>query len=214
MNTTDYDQIIAKEQKALAAIKDQGEKFIPGFAKIAADYIRELSIKLMKSYFEYKPEISKNLSPEKIEEVKREYKGIYDSYPEFTKKRLNDSQIWLHREEIPDGALSDMTYSYQLEKRSNKYMDEAIRELIGVVGSMLIEYGFVEEGKDFTWKMAPGGFPQYANDLPSQGMDHYKPLMQSMEKYKDILVEYVFVFQNLRKAEKAKKSSLDQGFLA
>ena len=160
----------------------------------------------MKSYFRYKTEVTRSLGTEKLEKMKQEFTGILDSLPEHTSKRLDDGQIWLHREEIPDRAVTDMTYSYQFEKRSNKSMDDAIRELIGLVGSMLIKYGFVEAGKDFTWKMTPGGIPQYANDLPSKGMDHHKALNKLMEQYKKILVEYVFAIQNLRKAEQAKNS--------
>ena len=207
MNSTDFDRIIAQERKVLASIKEQGEKLIPEFKRITASYIRELSIKLMKSYFSYKPEVTRSLGTEKLEEVKREFTGILDSLPEQTSKRLDDGQIWLHREEIPDRAVTDMTYSYYFEKRSNKSMDEAIRDLIGLVGSMLIKYGFVEAGKDFTWKMTPGGIPQYANDLPSKGMDHHKALNILMEQYKNILVEYVFAIQKLRKAEQAKNSA-------
>ena len=211
MNSTDFDRIIAQEKKVLVSIQDQGEKLIPEFKKITASYVRELSITLMKSYFKLKPEVTSSLGPEKLEELKREFTGFLDSLPKQTGNRLDDSQIWLHREKIPDRALSDMTYSYQFEKRSNKSMDEAIRDLIGLVGSMLINYGFVEEGKDFTWIMSPAGIPQYANDLPSQGMDHYRTLNKLMEQYKDLLIEYVFAIQNLKKAEQAKNS--DQSFI-
>jgi len=207
MNSADFDQIIAQERKVLASIKEQGEKLIPEFKRITASYIRELSIQLMKSYFKYQPEVTRSLGTEKLEEMKREFTGILDSLPEHTSKRLDDSQIWLHREVIPDHAVTDMTYSYYFEKRSNKSMDEAIRDLIGLIGSMLIKYGFVEAGKDFTWKMTSGGIPQYANDLPSQGMAHYSALSKLMEQYKNILVEYVFAIQNLRKAEQAKNSA-------
>ena len=207
MNSTDFDRIITQERKVLVSIKEQGENLIPEFKRITASYIRELSIKLMKSYFRYKPEVTRSLGTEKLEEMKREFTAILDSLPDQTSKRLDDGQIWLHREEIPDRAVTDMTYSYYFEKRSNKSMDEAIRDLIGLVGSMLIKYGFVEAGKDFTWKMTPGGIPQYANDFPSNEMDHHKTLNKLMEQYKNILVEYVFAIQNLRKAEQAKNSA-------
>ncbi len=207
MSSPDYDRIITQERNVLASVKEQGEKLIPDFKRITTSYIRELSINLMKSYFKYKQEVANSLGAEKLEEIRREFTGILDSLPEQTSQRLDDSQIWLHRVEIPEHALSDMTYSYQLEKRSNKSMDDAIRELIGLVGSMLINYGFVEVGKDFTWKMTPGGIPQYANDLPSKGMDHHRALTKLMEQYKNILIEYVYAIQNLRKAEQAKNSA-------
>lgn len=205
MSSTEYDRIIEQERNVLASVKEEGEKLIPEFIQTTASYVRELSINLLQSYFKYKPKIAKNLGANKLEEIKREFTGILDSLPDQASQRLNNHQIWLHRVEIPEQALSDMTYSYQLEKRSNKTMDDAIRELIGLVGAMLIKHGFVEDGKDFTWKMTPGGITQYANDLPSRGMDHYRALSNLMEQYKNILIEYVYATQNLRKAEQANR---------
>ena len=207
MSSSEYDRLIAQEQNVLASVKEQGEKLIPELKRVITSYVRELAINLMKSYFTHKPEVARNLGADKLEEVKQAFTGILDSLPEKTSKRLDDSEIWLHRVVIPAGALSDMTYSYQLEKRSNKYMDDAIRELIGLVGAMLIKYGFVEVGKDYTWKMGTGDIPQYANDLPSQGMKHYRALTKLMEQYKNILIEYVYATQNLWKAEQAKRSA-------
>ena len=207
MDSSDHDRLIAQEQNALASVKAQGEKLIPEFKRVTTAYVRELCINLLKSYFEYKPAVTKSLSPENMEGIKREFTEILDSLPEKTSQRVDERQIWLHRVEIPDYALSDMTYSYQLEKKSNKSMDDAIRELIGLVGTMLKNYGFVEEGTDFTWRETTSGIIQYANDLPSKGMDHYRPLTNLMEKYKDILIEYVYAVQNLRKAEEAKRAA-------
>ena len=206
MTNPEYDRIIAQEQNVLASVKEEGEKLVPEFKRVLTSYIRELSINLLKSYFKYKPEIARILGADKLDEVKREFTGILDSLPEKTSQRLDNSQIWLHRIEIPENTLADMTYSYQFEKRSSNAMDGVIRELIGLVGSMLMNYGFVETGKDFTWKISPGGITQYANDLPSRGMENYRPLSKLMEQYKDLLIEYVYAVQNLRKAEQAKKS--------
>jgi hypothetical protein len=212
MSSNDYDRIIAQERKVLGSIKEQGDKFIPEFKSIAVSYLRDWSIKLVKSYYTEKPEITRNLSAEKAEELKREFKGILDLLPEHTSKRLDDNQIWLHRLRIPDHALSDMTYSYQLEKRSKNSMDRAIKDLIGPVGAMLIKYGYIEVRNDYLWNLTPGGIPQYTDDLPSRGMDHHKALRDLMEKYKNILIEYVYAIQNLRKAEQAKKSAQAEEF--
>ena len=211
MSSSDYDRIIAQERKVLVSINEHGEKFISEFKRISALYLREISIYLMRGYYTHRPEAASNLDPQKLEEMKGEFKGLLDSLPEHTNKRLDDNQIWLHRVEIPDHAISDMTYSYQLEKRSFKYMDQAIRDLIGLVGSLLIKYGFIEVGEDYEWNMTPGGMAQYTNDLPSKGMEHHKAFNKLMTQYKDILVEYVYAIQNLRKAEQAKKSAQADG---
>ena len=207
MSSSDYDRKISQEQNVLAAVKNDAEKLIPEFKRVAALYIRELSINLLKSYFNHKPDLASRLSAENLETLKKEFTTILESLPEKTSKRLDDGGIWLHRRAIPEKALSDMTYSYQLEKSSNKSMDDAIRELIGLVGELLIDYGFVEVGKDFTWKMDPEDKPLYANDLPSRGMDHHRALAKLMEQYKNILIEYVYATQNLRKAEQARDSN-------
>jgi hypothetical protein len=207
MSSPDYDRIIAQERKALISIKEQGEKLIPAFKRTTASYVRELSINLLKSYLTHRPEVARNLGAKKTEEMKREFEGILASLPAQASQRLEDSQIWLHRMTIPDRAISDMQYSYQFERRSNRAMDLAIRDLIGLVGSMLIKYGFIEAGKDYNWNISAGDIPQFANDLPSHGMQHHQALSRLREQYKDLLIEYVFAFQNLRKAEQASKSA-------
>jgi hypothetical protein len=207
MSGTDYDRIIAQERKVLASIKEHGDKVIPDLKRVTASYVREFSIYLMRGYYSNRPEVAKKLGPEKVEELKGEFTNFLDTLPEYTSKRLDDTQIWLHRVEIPPQAISDMTYSYQLEKKSYNALDQAIRELIGLAGSLLIKYGFVEVGTDYEWQMTPAGIPQYVNDLPSRDMNHYKALDKLMNQYKDILVEYVYAIQNLRKAEDGKRSA-------
>lgn len=207
MSSPDYDRIIAQERKVLASIKEHSEKLIPEFKKTTASYIRELGISLLKSYFTHKSDVAAKLGKEKSEALKGEFKAILDSLTDQTSKRLDDSQIWLHRVEIPDHAISDMKYSYQFEKKSSNATDRAIRDLIGIFGSLLIKYGFLDIKSDYNWIITPGEIPQYANDLPSKNMEHYKALARLMEQYKNLLVEYVYATQNLRKAEQAKGAS-------
>ena len=102
-----------------------------------------------------------------------------------------------------------MSYSYNLEKRSKNALEKAIKDMIGPVGATLIKFGYIEVGADYLWQMTPSGIPQYTEDLPVRGMDHYKALTKQMDQYKDLLIEYVYAIQNLRKAEQAKR--LDQG---
>jgi hypothetical protein len=206
MSSSDFDRIIAQEKKVLASINQEGEKFIPEFKKTATAYLRDWAIKLVKSYYTEKPGVTKNLGAAKNEELKQEFKGFLDSLADDTSKRMDDDQIWLHRVVIPDQALSDMTYSYQLEKRSVNAMDRALKDLIGPVGAVLIKFGYIEVGDDYLWNMTPSGIPQYAEDIPARGMDHYQALSKLKEKYKNILIEYVYAVQNLRKAEQGKRA--------
>ncbi len=207
MSSQDYERVITQERKVLVTIKEHGEKLIPEFKKIMTLYIYEWSINLMKRYMTANSEITKNLDPQKLEEMKREFKGILETLPETTGKRLDDAQIWLHRYEIPDYELADLTYSYQLEKRSQKWINQAIRELIGLVGSLLIKYGFIEVENDYEWEMTTGNIPQYSYEFPSRGIEHHQALSKLMERYKNILIEYVYSSHNLLKAEEAKKSA-------
>jgi hypothetical protein len=207
MNNQDYDRVIAQERKVLASIKEHSEKLIPEFKQITALYIHAWSIKIMKRYLANKPEITNNLEPQKLEEMKRDFKGILKEIPEITSKRFDDAQIWLHRFEIPDHELADLTYSYQMEKRSQKSINQAIRELIGLVGSLLIKYGYIDLQNDYEWEMSTSNTPLYSNNLPSRGIEHYQALNKLMERYKNILIEYVYASQNLKKAEQAKKSA-------
>ncbi len=207
MSGQDYDRVIAQENKVLASIQEHCENIIPEFKEIIALYINDWSIELMKAHWTAKPEIIKNLGPQKSQDMKKEFKGILALLPEAANKRLNDPQIWLHRIEIPQFELTDLSYSYYLEKRSKKYINLAIRELIGLVGALLIKYGFIEVENDYDWEMTSGDIPRYTYDLPTRGIEHYQNLSKLMERYKNLLIEYVYASQNLWKAEQAKKAA-------
>lgn len=207
MSSPDYDRIIAQEKKVLLSIDEQGDKFIPEFKRTATAYVRDWAVKLVKSYYTEKPAVTRELGPAKMEELKREFKGILDGLPDQASKRLDDSQIWLHRMLIPDQSLSDMTYSYQLEKKSVNAMDRALKDLIEPVGAMLIKFGYVDVDNDYLWNLTPAGIPQYTEDIPARGMDHFQALNKLKVNYKNILIEYVYAIQNLRKAQQGKKSA-------
>lgn len=207
MSSPNYDRIIAQEKKVLLSIREHGDQFIPKFKNTAASYLRDWAIKLVKSYYTEKPAVTRDLGPSKNEQLKDEFKSILARLPLETSNRLDDSQIWLHRIEIPERALSDMTYSYQMEKRSKNAMERALKDLIGPVGALLLKFGYIEVDQDYLWNMTPSGLPHYTEDLPSRGMDYFKALTRLMDQYKDILVEYVYAVQNLRKAEQAQRSS-------
>lgn len=207
MSGQDYDRVIAQENKVLASIQEHCENIIPEFKEIITLYIKDWSIELMKAHWTAKPEIIKNLGPQKSQDMKKEFKEILALMPEAANKRLNDPQIWLHRIEIPQFELTDLSYSYYLEKRSKKYINLAIRELIGLVGALLIKYGFIEVENDYDWEMTSGDIPHYTYDLPTRGIEHYQDLSKLMERYKNLLIEYVYASQNLWKAEQAKTAA-------
>ena len=157
MSGQDYDRVIAQENKVLASIQEHCENIIPEFKEIITFYIKDWSIELMKAHWTAKPEIIKNLGPQKSQDMKKEFKEIFnDQKPQISEF---DPQIWLHRIEIPQFELTDLSYSYYWEKRSKKYINLAIRELIGLVGALLIKYGFIEVENDYDWKMTSGVFP-------------------------------------------------------
>lgn len=206
MSSQDYDRVIAQEIKVLASIKEHSEQLIPELKRAAASYLRDWAIALLKSYLTAKPEIASKLGGQKSEELKREFTGFLETLPEQTGRRLDDTQIWLHRVQLPDRALADLSYSYQFEKRAHNAIEDAIRELIGPVGSLLNKYGLIEIEDDYDWEMGSDNRPQYTYKLPSRGIEHHQALSKLRERYKNLLIEYVYASQNLWKAQVAKKA--------
>lgn len=207
MSGQDYDRIIAQERKVLVSINEHGDKLLAEFKQTTALYIHDWSIQLMKRYLTNNPEITKKLGPQQSEELKRDFKELLAAFPELTAKRLDDPKIWLHRIKIPEKELQDLTYSYQLEKRSKKWINQAIRELIGLVGSLLISYGFIDLKNEYEWEMKAGNVLQYAYDIPTRNNEHFQALNKLLERYKNILIEYVYASQSLWKAEQGKKAA-------
>ncbi len=205
MLSHDYDRVIAQEEKVLASIQEQSEKLIPELKRTAAAYLRDWAIGLMKGYLKGKPEVTGSLSPARSEGMKKELTAILEAFPAETDQRLDDPHIWLHRVPIPKYELAELSYSYQFEKRSHNALEAAIKELIGPVASLLSSYGYLDIEEHIDWEKGPDGRPQFAYKLPTRAVSHYPELNKVRERYKNLLIEYVFASQNLLKALEAKE---------
>ena len=200
----DFERVIAQEEKVLASIQEQSEMLIPELKRTTAAYLRDWAIGLMKGYLSGKPEITGALSSAQSDRMKKEFTALLESFPAETDLRLDDPHIWLHNVPIPKYELADLSYSYQFEKRSHNAIEGAIKELIGPVASLLSRYGYLDIEDNIDWELGPDDRPQFAYKLPTRGIAHYPALNKVRERYKNLLIEYVFASQNLMKALEAK----------
>jgi len=203
----DYERVIAQEEKVLASIQEQSEKLIPELKRATAAYLKDWAIGLMKGYLSGNPEVTRALSPVRSDGMKKEFTTVLEAFPAETAQRLDDPHIWLHRVPIPKYELADLSYSYQFEKRSHNAIEAAIKELIGPVASLLSSYGYLNIEEHIDWERGPDGRPQFAYKLPTRAISHYPELNKLRERYKNLLIEYVFASQNLLKALEAKKEA-------
>ncbi len=207
MLSQDYDRVIAQEEKVLASIQDQSEALIAEFKRTAAAYLRDWAIGLMKRYLARQPEVTAGLSPQKSQALKQDFSEFLEALPAAVDRRLDDPHIWLHRVPIPKYELAELSYSYQFEKRSYNAVEGAVKELIGPVAALLSNYGFLKIADDIDWEIGPEGFPQYTYKLPTRGVAGYPAFNKVRERYKNLLIEYVFASQNLLKALENKEQS-------
>jgi hypothetical protein len=202
----DYERVIAQEEKVLASIHEQSEKLIPELKRAAAAYLRGWAIGLLKAYLKAKPEITQGLTPQKSAGMKEEFTAILEALPAAADQRLDDPHIWLHRVPIPKYELADLSYSYTFEKRSHNAIEDAIKGLIGPVAALLEKYGYIRIEDNIDWEIGPDESPRFTYKLPTRGIEGHPALDKVRERYKNLLIEYVFASQNLLKALEDKKA--------
>ncbi|MFN2280683.1 MAG: hypothetical protein ACK2TZ_02385 [Anaerolineales bacterium] len=203
----DYERVIAQEEKVLASIQEQSEKIIPELKRTTAVFLRDWAIALLKGYLKRRPDIAQGLTPQRSEALKKEFTAILEAFPAAAEERLKDPHIWLHRVPIPKYELADLSYSYQFEKRSHNAIEGAIKELIGPVGALLNKYGLIEIEDNIDWELGPDSTPRWTYKLPTRGIEGHPALSKVRERYKNLLIEYVFASQNLLKALEDKEAA-------
>lgn len=207
MNCESNDQAIKQARIELERVRDRAEALVPEYKSVIASFVSDWANKLIERAVTDKPDVTKALGKQKLGEIKTKFNGILDSFPDLSQKRLEDDSIWPHRGEIPEEIESNSTISYDLKSSANDSINEAMRDLIGEVGALLIENGFADTGSHSEWKARSGKPPRYSYGIPSYGIAHDEELGRITKQYGQILEEYVTAAKTLRESERAKEAA-------
>jgi hypothetical protein len=204
MDFKNYDEAIHQSQAELERVRLKAEELVQEFKKAVPAYLSDWANYLMDRAITNKPEVVESIGIENVGKVKERFSEILKLIPSNADKRLEGVK-WAHRGEPPENLDTNIMTSNELTKITNESLDVAIRDLIGEVGALLIEYGFVDRGPSSEWQVSTGRLPRYSYGFPHYSIADDKKLRQVREQYGKIVEEYTNVAKILGQAEKAKK---------
>jgi hypothetical protein len=204
MNFENLQNAIQMAEIEIKNIQSRGEKCVFDFLKLIPEFLSEWASILVKNNVEKNPLIVKSLGIEKISILKKKILDFDRSLPALTKKQLEATR-WPHQIDLSNEELKKI-YPSDLEKIITNSLDDAIRAIIGHLGTLLVEFGLTKVGQYSEWKETNGKI-FYAYGIPDQYGGGVKgPQLKALkEKYREIIELYVGGLRDLKKAEEDKR---------
>lgn len=198
------DAAIKQAEEALARVREEAEALVQQFNQVTPLYVADLAQHLMKDAVSNKPEVTQSLGETLLRELKGKFKESIDAIPSWSEQKLK-SVRWAHLEPFPRER-NHWACSVLLEK-TIKSLDDVVRDLVGGVGSLLLEYGYERNEKQPLvpiWQVRPGDTPRYSYGLPDLDSPHAK-------KFQELLVHYrAFITENYQEATAALQKAIQE----
>lgn len=202
MGSDNVENAIQQANVEINEIRQKVEKIVNEINQVVPVFLGEWSTSIIERSIKDNPEVVKELGTEKIGQLKKNLSSVIASFSDSAKEQLATIK-WIHQMELAQDEIdSNIILADSLMKKANESLDEVLREIIGQVGVLLIEYGVIKSGNEWQNK---AGRVRYSYGIP----DHFGypagiQLRDLRVKYSNVITEYVKAVNALRKAEKEK----------
>jgi len=165
MQTAEFDAQISDLESQIESLKvkmeDVCRAFLLATGKFAAQWFEDRAERAVTS----NPETTRKVSAERLRKMKSALERLVLRIPRIVGKHVNNDKYWAHRDEMTDDLFSYFG-RYRVYGRSvPDEMDNAVREVLGYVGSLLAEYGLAEVGEYKEWAIDYlGPHPKYRRE--------------------------------------------------
>jgi hypothetical protein len=154
-----------------------------------------------------RPDVIQNMPADNLAALKASFNNALAELPALTGARIQELP-WPHRAEIPDDLRSNMMASFDLGKRATESLHEAARNLIGRIGTLLIDSGLADTKPYSEWKLLSRGSVGYAYGLPGIGVPGGEEFRKIPDLYQPRLEAYVGASRSAYEAERARQQAL------
>lgn len=197
-----HDDAVKQATDSLEEARQKCEAVVAGFSDIVSTLVTDWAKSMVERAVVNKPDSTAALKQGRLTEMKARYGVILQSIPSQAVAELSRDEVWPHRQTISEDDMGDTMFAYSLKQRNKEQLDNAIRELMSDVGSLLIEYGFATASDRSEWQGRQGGKPRYSYAIPDSPQ-----LKKARVEYDVTLEEWVSASRRLRDAKQAKASA-------
>lgn len=203
------DAVIKQAEASLARVCTEAEALVQQFKQVTPLYVADLAQYLMRDAVTEKPEVTHSLGDTMLHELKGKFKEAIGAISSRSEQKLK-SVRWAHLEPFPKEH--NHWACSELSEKTIKSLDEIVRELVGGVGFLLLQYGYERDEKAQplapTWQVRPGDTPRYAYGLPDLNSPHAKRFQELLAHYRAFITQdYQEAIAGLQKAIREKKAA-------
>ncbi|MBI9050000.1 MAG: hypothetical protein JEZ00_11305 [Anaerolineaceae bacterium] len=193
---------IQQANAEINVVRRKAEIIVDEISQIVPVFLDEWANSIIDRSVKDHPEIVKELGAEKIGQLKKSLISVTASFPNSVKDKLTTMK-WIHKLELSQDEIdANIILDHDLSKKANETLDEVLREVIGQVGALLIEYGVTKSGSE--WQNKSGRL-RYSYGIPDHiGFPAGIQLRDIRVNYSKVIEEYVNAIRALRTAEKEK----------
>jgi hypothetical protein len=200
MNEEAYIKRKDELNRQLLARRDDLDKIVFQYIEVLSQLIQGWSMDTIETAIMDEAEITKSLPESQLREMKEEMNALLDQYPALVQAELDTDEMWPHRMDIPKDLHKDRMEIQLAVERRRARVDESIRRILGQVGLILRNYGFINEDRRI-WDFGPDDRATYRYPLPRD-----RETDGLMAEYFELLRGYGEVAYELRDLEHTKEA--------
>jgi hypothetical protein len=203
----DIDILILNEETKLqpfiSHMKEVKTEFIEETTKFASEWYSNTAKKYVTKY----PEITLNMSEEKIAIMKNKINKLVKDSEKIVKDELDNPDLWWHQTPHLHDSIEQYT---QIADKYPEILDKAIRQALGRLGTVLEEFRFNVTISGNTGSYKEFWFEQLSNS--DKTIPFYPHLIEWTKEMQDIIRKYngqfkqaIMIYNEIQKLKDQKK---------
>ncbi len=206
--TESFDKAIESRETELNALIAKMEEIRAQFVKVALDFVLKWIDATARRYVLSDTDNTLKLGREKISEMKGKVKTLMSQVPQITNEVLSDKELWWHLS--PKKMDTGSPYEYYTPNRDPDLVDKGVRRIIGRLGSILSEYGFLRQGENW-FEQGSSYYGQNPMPCYPYGLDWSQDMRTIMKQYNEVYKQTYAKYKEIidLKAQKKTKQATD-----
>ena len=208
VNTSKFDSLIKELEGQIRVLRDRIEKTCKEFFEATNEFAVEWFQSCVERAVISNPELAKKSGVAGLRNLKSDLQNLAATVPSIVEKHLNIDRCWPHRRQIPDKPDPQLgRYQDYWRRLTIANLKNAVAEVLGYVGGVLVKHGFADTGPASAWAViAWSEQPKYTCEY-----DWSQKLNAVFGRYSDLYGQLIELDGELKKVQREKAEAEAKG---